>query len=151
MLGEFDKETFAALLQQALGERSAYRYSQEVNVSRNHISLLLRKETKTVPSPETIKKLAEKADNGVTYEQLMIAAGHLASPSEAAAIQNMIESDLESGIAKKLSDIAPPELSQEFQKLGFELASFMHDKEVTLDELQELLVMLRALKKNKKR
>jgi transcriptional regulator with XRE-family HTH domain len=150
LLGKFDKNSFADLLQKALGSRTAYRYSQEVNVSRGHISLLLRKEAARPPTADTIKKLASKADNEITYEQLMVAAGHLdesvGMPLDEA--KNVIHINTAAG--KRFSDIAPPELAEEFSELGYELLSLMQDNAMSMEELKELLVMLRALKGKRK-
>lgn len=145
MLGYFDKELFAELLKKAIGARTAYRYSQEVDVSRGHISLLLRKESEWPPTANTIKKLSSKADNNITYEQLMIAAGHLESENK-----NIHSIHIETPKGQNFNEIAPPELAKEFNELGYELISLMKDSEMTVDELKELLVMLRALKSKRK-
>lgn len=73
----FNKPAFAYLLNKAKGNRSINKYADETNVSVSHISRLLRKLLDSPPTPETISKLASKADNGVTYKDLMIAAGYI--------------------------------------------------------------------------
>lgn len=149
MLGVFNKEELANLLKKALGNRSAYQYGPDVDVSRNQISRLIGQKQDKPPTAETLKKLASKAENEVTYEQLMIAAGYLADEQESVNIAKMIEADVSEGKAKHFSDIAPPGLSEDFQKLNFELVSFAHDNELTREELEEMLIMLRALKEKK--
>lgn len=151
MFGHFNKKEFAYLLQKALGDRSAYAYERETGVSRNHICLLLQEKRDIPPKWDTIQKLASKAANGVTYDQLMIAAGLIADPEEELKLQDMIEDDIRNGRARTFRDIAPPELAKEFEDLGFELVSLVKEKDVTLDELEELLVMLRALKTKRKK
>jgi len=71
------KETFANLLKEAKGNRSINQYANEVDISAAHISRLLRSLVDSLPSPDTISKLAKGAYNGVTYSELMLAAGLL--------------------------------------------------------------------------
>lgn len=73
----FNKEKFADLLKQAKGDRSINQYALHSGVSAAHISRLMRCLLDTPPNPDTIKLLADKAYNEVTYDDLMIAAGHL--------------------------------------------------------------------------
>ncbi|ADQ06470.1 immunity repressor protein (phage-related protein) [Caldicellulosiruptor hydrothermalis 108] len=79
----FDKKEFARLLELAKGDRSINEYAKECGVSSAHISRLLRCLLDTPPNPETIKKIASKAKNGVTYEDLMKAAGHILNGTQA--------------------------------------------------------------------
>ncbi|MEW9082385.1 helix-turn-helix domain-containing protein, partial [Caldanaerobacter subterraneus] len=81
-MGNFDKKKFAELLALAKGNRSINQYALQCGVSSAHISRLLRGLIDTPPNPETIKKFASKAHNGVTYEELMEAAGHIDSSSQ---------------------------------------------------------------------
>lgn len=73
----FDKETFALLLDKARGDRSINQYAHETEVSAAHISRFLRQRINSPPTPETISKFAQKAANGVSYRDLMVAAGYL--------------------------------------------------------------------------
>ncbi|NIK67894.1 S24 family peptidase [Paenibacillus sp. BK720] len=72
----FNKEKFAELLKQAIGNRSLNRYAEAAGVSNAHVSRLMRCKLEKAPEAETIKKLAEAAQNEVTYEDFMEAAGH---------------------------------------------------------------------------
>lgn len=72
----FDKELFAELLEKAKGDRSINQYALHSGVSSAHISRLMRGLLTTPPNPDTIKLLAEKAHNEITYNELMRAAGH---------------------------------------------------------------------------
>mgnify|MGYP000559921173 FL=1 len=65
------------LLKIAKGDRSLNRFAEDSGVDAGHLSRVIRGMMVKPPSPETLKKIADKAQNGVTYEQLMIAAGHL--------------------------------------------------------------------------
>ena len=78
----FDLVTFAILLEKAKGDRSINQYANTINVSAAHISRLLRKLVKSPPSPDTISKFASGACNGVTYNDLMLAAGHIDDKAE---------------------------------------------------------------------
>lgn len=73
----FNTVTFALLLEKAKGDRSITQYANKIDVSAAHISRLLRKLVKSPPAPETINKFASDAYNGVTYSELMFAAGHI--------------------------------------------------------------------------
>ncbi|MBW8351714.1 helix-turn-helix domain-containing protein [Bacillus sp. IITD106] len=75
---QFNKEEFAILLERAKGGRSINQFANETGVSAAHISRFLRKMIASPPTPETISKFAAKAQNDVTYQDLMVAAGHLA-------------------------------------------------------------------------
>ncbi|MBS4218997.1 hypothetical protein KHA96_11790 [Bacillus sp. FJAT-49711] len=79
---QFNKEEFAILLERAKGDRSINQYANEAGVSAAHISRFLRNMIASPPTPETISKFAAKAQNEVSYEDLMVAAGHLARKNE---------------------------------------------------------------------
>lgn len=80
----FDKEKFAELLKKAMGSRSINQYWLHSEVSATYISKLLRKLVNHPPGPDVIRKLADTAHNGVTYQDFMEAAGHYKdiAPSE---------------------------------------------------------------------
>jgi len=75
---QFNKEEFAVLLDRAKGDRSINNFANETGVSAAHISRFLRQMIASPPTPETISKFAAKAQNEVTYQDFMVAAGHLA-------------------------------------------------------------------------
>ncbi|MCA1031329.1 hypothetical protein LCL95_09855 [Bacillus timonensis] len=79
---QFNKEEFANLLDRAKGERSINNFANETGVSAAHISRFLRQMIVSPPTPETISKFAAKAHNEVSYQDLMVAAGHLARKDE---------------------------------------------------------------------
>jgi transcriptional regulator with XRE-family HTH domain len=88
---QFNKEEFAVLLDRAKGDRSINNFANETGVSAAHISRFLRQMIASPPTPETISKFAAKAHNEVTYQDLMVAAGHIARRE----INNNRESELE--------------------------------------------------------
>lgn len=85
---KFDLDTFSILLEKAKGDRSINQYANTINVSAAHISRLLRKLVKSPPAPETINKFAGGAYNGVTYSELMLAAGHINDMTEEISTEN---------------------------------------------------------------
>ena len=125
MLGEFNKHKFAVLLKKAVGSpaRGINEYGRQAGVSGSYISRFLyplssrpqEKWVKVPPGAEVIKKLAACAANGVTYYQLMIAAGHLpddkTTPVEPTseewrevAADHIVKTDMLSGRAKKIEE-----------------------------------------------
>lgn len=76
-MGAFKNAEFARLLLLAKGDRSINQYGLKCGVDPGYISRLIRELVPTPPLPPTIKKLANNAYNGITYEDLMISAGHL--------------------------------------------------------------------------
>lgn len=73
----FDKDKFSQLLKQAKGTRSINNYGRISNVDPGYISRLLRCLVETPPSAVIINKLAERAHNEVSAEELMSAAGYI--------------------------------------------------------------------------
>lgn len=90
----FNKEEFANLLLSAMGERSINKYALETEISSTYISRLLRSLVEKAPGVEVIKKLASKAHNGVSFEMLMTASGHLDTPDLA---QNQMQNSSKTG------------------------------------------------------
>ena len=69
-------DSLQELIKKAQGERSQNEYALHSGVSSASITRILQEQYK--PSPSTLKKLADRAHNGVTYEQLMVASGYIA-------------------------------------------------------------------------
>lgn len=88
---EFDKKEFARLLALARGDRSINSYAREAGLTGAHISRLLRGLLDTPPTPQTIDKLARCAQNGVTYQDFMRAAGYLPESDKASRIREARE------------------------------------------------------------
>ncbi|MGH4122221.1 MAG: hypothetical protein ACREV6_04700 [Clostridium sp.] len=84
----FNTVSFALLLEKAKGDRSITQYANKIDVSAAHISRLLRKLVKSPPAPDTINKFASDAYNGVTYSELMLAAGHINDKTEESSAAN---------------------------------------------------------------
>lgn len=105
---QFNKEEFAVLLKQAKGKRSINQYANETGVSAAHISRFLRQMISSPPTPETISKFAGKAHNGVTYQDLMIAAGHLA--------REELTDEIRNGRVERYSPLNYREQMEEFRR-----------------------------------
>ena len=72
-----DNGKLVELLELAKGEdRSLNTFAQHANVSAGNLSRVFNGQK---PSPQLLKKIASRAYNGVTYEQLMEAAGYLSN------------------------------------------------------------------------
>jgi transcriptional regulator with XRE-family HTH domain len=74
----FDKPGFARLLEAAKGKQSINSYGKETGVDPGYISRLLRGLVDTPPSAAVITRLASKANNEISTEQLLEKAGYLA-------------------------------------------------------------------------
>lgn len=72
----FDKDKFAELLKKAIGDRTTTDYADQTGVNRTYISKLLNKKLSNAPGPDIIKKLSSRAYYNISYESLMVAAGH---------------------------------------------------------------------------
>jgi Helix-turn-helix. len=73
----FDKDKFSELLINARGDRNNKQYAEDSGVSRAYVSGYINKSIDNPPTPDVIKRLANSAQNKVTYEELMKAAGHI--------------------------------------------------------------------------
>lgn len=73
----FDKVKFSDLLNKAMGQRNMSQYAMHAGVSLTYISKLIRQLSANPPQPDTLKKLARRAHNGITYADFMAAAGHI--------------------------------------------------------------------------
>lgn len=73
----FNQPRLSQLLTRALGGRLMSEYANDAGISLTYVSELIRQERSNPPQPRTLKKLALAAKEGVTYEDLMSACGHL--------------------------------------------------------------------------
>jgi transcriptional regulator with XRE-family HTH domain len=100
----FNKTNFKIILEKALGNRTKMQYSDESGVNRTYISKYLNEKLDNPPNPDIIKKLAEVAQNNVTYEDLMIAAGYLAEDTKT-EFKPVLTAKDEKDIAKELDSL----------------------------------------------
>lgn len=78
---QFNKKEFGELLEKAKGNRTINKYASDAKVDAGYISRLIRGLINTPPSASVIKKLASKAYNGVTPEDLLYQAGYIDKPN----------------------------------------------------------------------
>lgn len=145
-MGTFNKEEFSELLKKAKGNRSINQYGLQSGVSGAHISRLLRGLLDTPPNPDTIKLLADKAHNGVTYYDLMIAAGHInkepVTSNELKSLQKNIH-ELRNKLGFSIEELAEkigwkPETLEAFEENPTKIPG-----QKTLDKLAEALEVTR--------
>lgn len=110
----FDKEKFKATLEKALGDRNKTQYADESGVNRTYISKYLNCKLDSPPTPDILKRLSLCAHNGVTYEELMIAAGYI--ESEASSDDEDEHSTLAFHRADGYEEDLPPEAIEEIEK-----------------------------------
>lgn len=79
----FEKEVFAAVLSKAIGSpnRSLSQYARQCGISLSYISRCLNCKVTNSPSTIILQKLASRAANSVTCNELMIAAGYSPLPN----------------------------------------------------------------------
>jgi transcriptional regulator with XRE-family HTH domain len=150
MLGIFNKKEFSYLLRKAIGNnRSPSAFAKEIGMSKNNISLLLRGNIIKAPRITTIQKIASQADNGVTYEQLMVAAGLMTNAQETEYYSTVLADESQKYELKKLNEILPHKSTTKYDDLLQSVTVCMEKNDVSADELEDLLTMLRALKRTK--
>ncbi|KXS37986.1 MAG: hypothetical protein AWU54_2248 [Candidatus Frackibacter sp. T328-2] len=75
----FNKERFKNLIKKAQGDRTQREFAKDSGVNRTYISKIINKKLDSPPNPEILKELSKVAQNNVTYQDLMEAAGYLES------------------------------------------------------------------------
>lgn len=75
----FDKAKLSALVKQAVGSTQQKVFAEKIQLSREHLSRIINGKYNSPPEIETIKKIASNAMNGVTYFELLEAAGYAAT------------------------------------------------------------------------
>ena len=76
LVRSFDKERFSSLLKQAVGSRTQVAFSLQCGISNSYLSKYINKLMETPPIPNTLKKIADNAENNVTIDDLISAAGY---------------------------------------------------------------------------
>lgn len=70
-----DKDKLKSLLTEAQGNRTQNEFALHCGISSSSITRI--KNGEYTPKPKQLEKIAERAHNGVTYNDLMFAAGYL--------------------------------------------------------------------------
>lgn len=79
----FDNGEFAKVLALAKGDRSINKFGTTCGVDPGYLSRLLRGLLDNPPSPSVLAKIATLAANGISYQDLMQAAGFMPEDEEA--------------------------------------------------------------------
>lgn len=87
-------EILSDLIKKAQGNRSLNQFANQCGISPGNLSRIINNKNAQSPKPETLKKLAIHAYNGVTYQQLMDAAGHI-------KLEDASTSNLDSALSEK--------------------------------------------------
>ena len=72
----WNKKIFSLLLEQAKGDRSLRQFAFDCDISYAQMRKLVYMVQENPPRPKLIKKIAEHSVEGVTFDDLMFAAGH---------------------------------------------------------------------------
>ncbi len=73
---EFNREKFAELLMRAKGGRTQTRFANDCGLSASHLNRYYNMQKEQPPIPSTIFKISQNAENDVTLEELLDAAGY---------------------------------------------------------------------------
>ncbi|AWK52951.1 hypothetical protein DIC82_18975 [Clostridium beijerinckii] len=74
----FNAELLSDLIKQAQGDISLNNFARECKISSSTLSRIINMMNFCAPSPSTLQKIVACARNGVTYDELMKAAGYIA-------------------------------------------------------------------------
>lgn len=78
----YNKKEFAALVLRAVGNTKKKEFASLIDVSPEYFSRILNSKLANPPSIQKIQLIASHASNGVTYAQLLTAAGYASSSME---------------------------------------------------------------------
>lgn len=102
----FDSELLSSLIKQAQGYISLNNFARQCQISSSTLSRIINNKNSCPPAPSTLQKIAAAAHNGVTYDDLMAAAGYInagETPVEIPETTNTVLTQKdEKDIAKKI-------------------------------------------------
>ena len=82
----FNSTLLIELIKKAQGNRPMYQFAEECGINSGNLSRILNNKNPFPPKPETLKKIAAKSHNGVTYKDLMAAAGFMDGSEDSANV-----------------------------------------------------------------
>ena len=82
----YNKEEFAALVLRAVGNTKKKEFASLIDVTPEYFSRILNSKLANPPSIQKIQLIANHASNGVTYAQLLMAAGYASSMDDTATL-----------------------------------------------------------------
>lgn len=122
------------LLIKAQGHRTLNNYARQASVDAGNLSRIMKGQK---PSPEVLRKLADKAQNSVTYEELMEAAGYL---------DEVVTENSSNQIKEAIGD--DPELLEFWNELTTRddlLLMFKQARKLPSDEIKRIIRYIKAI------
>lgn len=102
----FDAELLSNLIKQAQGDISLNNFARQCKISSSTLSRIINAKNSCPPTPSTLQKIAAVSHNGITYDELMAAAGYINSGETPIEIPNNPNTALsqkdEKDIAKRI-------------------------------------------------
>lgn len=96
----FNNELLSDLIKKAQGNISLNNFARQCKISSSTLSRIINMMNSCAPSPNTLQKIAACASNGVTYDELMKAAGYIA-PNENIKATSEKEDHISSVVVEK--------------------------------------------------
>jgi len=96
----FRKNILSMLLDKAKGDRSLRQFAIECDISYVQMRKLFLCAQENPPRPKLIKKIAEHCAEGVTFDDLMFAAGHIVS-------ERACRPHSEDDVVRKIKSLSP--------------------------------------------
>ena len=97
---KFRKNILSMLLEKAKGERSLRQFAIECDISYVQMRKLVLCAQENPPRPKLIKKIAEHCAEGVTFDDLMFASGHVVP-------DRVVRPHSEDDVVRKIKSLPP--------------------------------------------
>jgi len=137
------------LLKLAQGDRSLNAFARHADISPGNLSRIMKGQKAT---PETLKKIANKAHNNISYEQLMIAAGYINNDDKETKNTNIPKEHKNSKLinSSKLKVTSPEKLQKsEKSSLIDEIETLSSESKKELEKYIKLLKLKDTMDKSK--
>ncbi len=73
---KIDLSEFKELVRKSIGARSQVEFAKDCGLTASHLNRLINEQNQTTPQVKTIRNIALTAANGVTLNELLVAAGY---------------------------------------------------------------------------
>ena len=97
---KFRKNILSLLLEKARGERSLRQFAIECDISYVQMRKLVLCAQENPPRPKLIKKIADHCSEGVTFDDLMFASGHIVP-------ERAVRPHSEGDVVRKIKSLPP--------------------------------------------